>query len=89
MICTAGKTKTYATVDADIDVYTEGKGVSTIQPSASCWILVGGTGDLHYVGASGLEDTIAAIPANTLLWLRAQKILDTGTTVTKLTVGWP
>jgi len=55
-------------------------------------ILVGGAGHLELVPASPLDgqtsDTISDLPAGELLEVQATKILDAGTTATKLTVFW-
>lgn len=77
--------KTYATVADDIDLVALGGG-----PCRR--ILVLGDGDLELVPASPLEgqtsDTIASITAGTQIDVQATKILNAGTTATKLTIFW-
>jgi hypothetical protein len=68
---------TYATVGADIPI------------SPPCrWIRVGATGTLVIQYANGVQDTITDLLAGEVLHVQAAKIVDSGTTVSKVTIFW-
>lgn len=52
------------------------------QPTRAIW--VGGVGDLAVRYIDGTTDVLKAVPAGTLLFIRADKVLDTGTTATNI-----
>ena len=51
-------------------------------------IYVGGAGDLHVTMADGQEATFAAVPAGTLLPIRAARIWATGTAASNILAMW-
>lgn len=77
--------KTFASITGDVDLIALGGG-----PCRR--ILVGGAGHLELVPASPLDgqtsDTISDVLAGADMELQATKILDAGTTATKITVFW-
>ncbi len=73
------KTVTYATVAGDI----------TLDPKEGMQLIrVGGTGDLELEYPDGSTDTIVGVAAGELIYVTPSKILDAGTTATKLTLFW-
>lgn len=77
--------KTFATIDADTNLVALGGG-----PCRR--ILIGGAGTLVLVPSSPLDgqtsDTITDLLAGTILEVQADKIIDSGTTASKITVFW-
>jgi len=51
-------------------------------PFRTVALWVGGAGDLTFITMHGETVALAAVPAGTLLPVRADKVLDTGTTAT-------
>jgi hypothetical protein len=51
-------------------------------PFRTTALWVGGTGDLAFTTMHGEDVTLVAVPAGTLLRVRADKVLDTGTDAT-------
>lgn len=77
----SNKSKTYATVAADIDIVALGGG-----PARR--IRIGGAGNLNVDYGNGVTDIIPALLAGDIVDVAATKILLTSTTVTNVTIFW-
>lgn len=77
------RSKTYATIGADTDLVADGPGGVCARR-----ILVGGAGTLVLLYADGTTDTITDLLAGAVLDGDVAKIIDSGTTASKLTAFW-
>lgn len=73
---------------AHVHAVTPSDTVNLPQPSAALY--VGGTGgDVVVIGAStDAAVTYEAVPSGTWLWIRATRVLATGTTATNILSHW-
>ncbi len=51
-------------------------------------LYIGGAGDVHLTTAGGQEVTFAAVPAGTILPVRAGRVWATGTAATSILAMW-
>ena len=61
---------------------------STILPEAVRAIYVGGAGNVAVVTSGGDTITFTGVTAGTILPIRVEKILSTGTTATSMVIIW-
>jgi hypothetical protein len=81
--------KTYATIDADVDlVAVTPDAVAGLVPGRVPFaIRCGGAGALHVQYESGVEDTVTFLAGETM-YARVRRVLDASTTATAVTVLW-
>ena len=84
--------KTYASVLVDVDLQVDlaaliAAGLRIAAPRPLAYLVVGVSGDITIVTASGTTDTFFIL-AGTPVYIEAVKILVSGTTALKITAFW-